>query len=54
VYVSEAGDVDDHDKLVDDYEEEAVFRSVAEARRLDLSVDSRVFLDAAVSLGFDR
>lgn len=49
VYVSEGGRTDSRGRLVDDYEEEAVFRSVEEARGLDLSVESRVFLEAALT-----
>lgn len=51
VYVSEAGRADDRDKLADDYEEESDFRPIAKARELDLSVESRLFLEAAISLG---
>ncbi len=50
VYVSHAGAVDDRARVVDDYEEEAVFRTAAEARMLDLSGESRLFLEAALSL----
>jgi 8-oxo-dGTP pyrophosphatase MutT (NUDIX family) len=50
VYASEAGAVDDRGRVVDDYEEEAVFRSAAEARTLELSNENRVFLEAALSL----
>jgi 8-oxo-dGTP pyrophosphatase MutT (NUDIX family) len=49
VYVSEAGTVDDRGRVVDDYEEEAVFRPAAEARTLELSGESRLFLEAALS-----
>jgi hypothetical protein len=49
VYVSELGALDDRGRVVDDYEEEAVFRPAAEARGLELSDQSRVFLDAALS-----
>jgi ADP-ribose pyrophosphatase YjhB (NUDIX family) len=49
VYVSEAGAVVDRGRVVDDYEEEAVFRPAAEARTLELSGESRVFLEAALS-----
>jgi 8-oxo-dGTP pyrophosphatase MutT (NUDIX family) len=49
VYVSDAGSFDDRGKVIDDYEEEAVFRSLAEARALELSGESRIFLEAAVS-----
>lgn len=48
VYVSEAGTVDDRGRVVDDYEEEAVFRTAADARALELSNESRVFLEAAI------
>lgn len=54
VYVSAAGKADARAKLADDYEEEAVFTPVAEARRLDLSVESRTFLKAAMDLGRQR
>lgn len=49
VYVSEAGTVVDRGRVVDDYEEEAVFRPAAEARTLELSGEGRVFLEAALS-----
>jgi ADP-ribose pyrophosphatase YjhB (NUDIX family) len=49
VYVSEAGTFDDRATVVDDYEEEAVFRPRQKARTLELSSESRVFLEAAVS-----
>ena len=49
VHVSEAGAVVDRGRVVDDYEEEAVFRPAAEARTLELSGESRVFLEAALS-----
>lgn len=50
VYVSHVGTVDDRATVVDDYEEEAVFSTAAEARMLDLSGESRLFLEAALSL----
>jgi 8-oxo-dGTP diphosphatase len=49
VYVSDAGTADVSGRIVDDYEEEAVFRPPAEARMLELSDESRVFLEAAIS-----
>jgi hypothetical protein len=49
VFVTEAGEVDDRGRVVDDYEEQAVFRPGAEARTLELSDQSRVFLEAALS-----
>ncbi|HEX4941547.1 MAG TPA: NUDIX hydrolase [Actinomycetota bacterium] len=48
VYVSEAGR-STRGQLIDDYEEEAVFRPAAEARMLELSGESRVSLEAALS-----
>lgn len=50
VYVSETAEIDDRGLVIDDYEEEAVFRPAAEARALELSRESRVFLEAALSL----
>jgi hypothetical protein len=47
--VSDAGTVDDSGRVADDYEEEAVFRPAAEARTLELSHESRVFLETALS-----
>lgn len=49
VYVSEAVTIDERGREIDDYEEEAVFRPAAEARMLELSGESRVFLEAALS-----
>jgi hypothetical protein len=49
VYVSEARSPEASGRVFDDYEEEAVFRPAAEARLLDLSAQSRVFLEAALS-----
>jgi len=49
VFVSDAGTVDSRSRVVDDYEEEAVFRPAAEVRLLDLSGESCVFLEAALS-----
>ena len=48
VYVTEARTVDERVGVIDDYEEEAVFRPPAEARMLGLSGESRVFLEAAL------
>ncbi len=50
VYVTEARTVDERVGVIDDYEEEAVFRPPAEARMLGLSGESRMFLEAALSL----
>jgi hypothetical protein len=49
VYMSEAIHVDDSRRETDDYEEEVVFRLPAQARGLDLSSHSRVFLEAALA-----
>jgi ADP-ribose pyrophosphatase YjhB (NUDIX family) len=49
VYATEAGKVDDRGRVMDDYEEETFFRPAAEARALELSRTSRVFLEAALS-----
>jgi 8-oxo-dGTP diphosphatase len=49
VFVSDARTVDSRGRVRDDYEEEAVFRPAAEARLLDLSGESRVFLEAALT-----
>ena len=49
VYVSEAVAVDGRGRVVDDYEEEAVFRPATEVRKLELSDESRVYLEAALS-----
>lgn len=51
VYVSEARTVDDRGRVIDDYEEEAVFHPAAEARKLELSGESRVFLEVGHFLG---
>jgi ADP-ribose pyrophosphatase YjhB (NUDIX family) len=51
VFVSQAGASDDGAKLADDYEEEAVFRPVAELDGLALSREDRVFLEAALRTG---
>jgi hypothetical protein len=48
VYMSEVVALDDGGRVADDYEEEAVFRSAAEAHALGLSDESRVFLEAAL------
>jgi 8-oxo-dGTP diphosphatase len=44
VYVAQAGEVDKQARVPDDYEQEAVFRPVADARDLRLHVDSEYFL----------
>lgn len=49
VFVSDAGTVDGRGRVIDDYEEETVFRPAEEARTLELSRESRVFLEAALS-----
>jgi hypothetical protein len=43
VYVAHAGEIES-ERVPDDYEQEAVFRSVADARALLLHVDSEYFL----------
>jgi ADP-ribose pyrophosphatase YjhB (NUDIX family) len=48
VYLSEAGLVErDHARPADEYEEEAIFRSLDAASALDLSSESRFFLTGA-------
>jgi 8-oxo-dGTP pyrophosphatase MutT (NUDIX family) len=48
VYVSQAGALEDFDPVLDDYEEEAVFQPVSDARAMQLSGENRLFLEAAV------
>src|SRR4051794_6235578 len=50
VFMSEAGVAEPMAKLVDDYEEEAVFRTVAKARELRLSDHTLCFLDGALRI----
>jgi hypothetical protein len=50
VFMSEAGVADPMAKLADDYEQEAVFRTVAEARELGLSDHMLCFLDGALRM----
>lgn len=50
VYMAEADCFDQDAKLPDDYEREAKFTLVTEARSLDLSPSQRVFLDAALPI----
>jgi 8-oxo-dGTP pyrophosphatase MutT (NUDIX family) len=47
VYAAEAATAPDLDRVADDYEREALFRSIAEAEKLELSIQSRLYLDAA-------
>ena len=50
VFMSEAGVADPMAKLADDYEQEAVFRTVAKARELGLSYHMLCFLDGALRI----
>jgi 8-oxo-dGTP pyrophosphatase MutT (NUDIX family) len=50
VFLSGAGRVNVHAKLADDYEDEAVFRTVKEARGLQLPIDIDCFLSGALQV----
>jgi len=50
VFISEAGVADRTAKVLDDYEEEAIFRTVAETRELELPDHMVCFLDAALRI----
>jgi 8-oxo-dGTP pyrophosphatase MutT (NUDIX family) len=47
VYAVEAATAPHPDRVADDYEQEALFRSIVDAEELELSIQSRLYLDAA-------